>query len=51
MKASEVEKKELDVDMEDENSLRGTLFSSIIFVGGGIVFFIILLFVFYMIRV
>lgn len=35
----------------EEESLRGTLFSVLIFVGGGIVFFITLLFVFYLMRV
>lgn len=49
MKVSEVEK--TDLNIEDEDSLRGTLFSTIIFVGGGIVIFIILLFAFYMFRV
>lgn len=40
--------KELD---EEVMSLKGTLFSTIVFVGGGIVSFIIILFVFYMMRV
>jgi len=34
-----------------EKSLKGTLFSTIVFVGGGILFFIILLFYFYMTRI
>jgi len=34
----------------DEQSLKGTLFSTIVFVGGGIVAFIALLFILYMIR-
>ena len=41
----------VEEDTEEVNSLKGTLFSTIVFVGGGIVFFIVLLFVFYMIRV
>lgn len=49
MKEAEVEKNELELD--DQDSLRGTLFSTLVFVGGGIIFFIILLFAFYMIRV
>lgn len=49
LKLAEVEKAEVNV--EDENSLKGTLFATVIFVGGGIIFFIILLFVFYMARV
>lgn len=36
---------------KDENSLKGALFSSIVFVGGTIVAFIVLLIVFYMIRI
>jgi hypothetical protein len=36
---------------EDENSLKGALFSSIVFVGGTIVAVILLLIVFYMIRI
>ena len=35
----------------DVHSLKGTLFSTLVFVGGGIVSFIVLLFVFYMTRV
>jgi len=34
----------------DEDSLMGTLFSTIVFVGGGIGFFTVLLFVFYHMR-
>lgn len=34
----------------DEQSLKGTLFSSLVFVGGGIVSFIVLLFAIYMTR-
>lgn len=34
----------------DEHSLKGTLFSVLAFVGGGIVSFIVLLFVLYMTR-
>lgn len=43
--------KEEKVDKYNEESLKGTLFSTLVFVGGGIVMFIILLFAFYMIRV
>jgi len=39
------------VQQEDFNSLKGTLFSTIVFVGGGIVAFMITLFFFYMIRI
>lgn len=39
-----------DVSMEKEQSLKGTLFSTIVFVGGGILAFILLLFYFYMTR-
>lgn len=38
-------------DFQEESSLKGALFSTIVFVGGGILFFIVLLFYFYMIRV
>ncbi|UJL47596.1 hypothetical protein KFZ58_06940 [Virgibacillus sp. NKC19-16] len=38
-------------EKNDDKSLKGTLFSSIVFVGGGIIFFMVLLFVIYMIRV
>jgi len=38
------------VDKYNEQSLAGTLFSTVVFVGGGIVSFIILLFVLYMTR-
>lgn len=34
----------------DEHSLKGTLFSVLVFVGGGIVSFILLLFILYMTR-
>jgi len=47
--ATDVKKQELQ--NEDQNSLKGALFSSIVFVGGGILFFIIVLFYFYMTRV
>jgi len=42
--------KEQVVDQEEVNSLKGTLFSTLVFVGGGIVIFMITLFIFYMIR-
>jgi len=41
---------ERKVEKYEEDSLKGTLFSTLVFVGGGIVLFIILLFVLYMIR-
>ncbi|HLS35803.1 MAG TPA: hypothetical protein VK061_06170 [Bacillota bacterium] len=41
---------ETKIDEEEMNSLKGTLFSSLVFVGGGIVIFMVTLFVFYMIR-
>lgn len=34
----------------DEETLKGTLFSSLVFVGGGIIAFILLLFIIYMVR-
>jgi len=43
-----IPKKELH---DKENSLKGALFSSIVFVGGTILAFTILLIVFYMIRI
>ncbi|MBO1002960.1 hypothetical protein ACFSKI_02315 [Pseudogracilibacillus auburnensis] len=43
--------KKQDVQVENQDSLKGTLFSTIIFVGGGILFFIIVLFYFYMTRI
>lgn len=49
MAVSDVKKTEVQV--EDQNSLKGTLFSTLVFVGGGITFFIVLLFYFYMTRV
>lgn len=51
MESAKLNPKELAKDTEDVDSLKGTLFSSIVFVGGGILFFIVLLFVFYMARV
>lgn len=47
--ATDIKKQELHI--EDQDSLKGTLFSTIVFVGGGILFFIIVLFYFYMTRV
>lgn len=41
----------VEVDEAEINSLKGTLFSTIVFVGGGIIAFIILLFIVFMIRV
>jgi len=35
----------------DDLSLQGTLFSTIVFVGGGILAFIVILFIFYMTRI
>lgn len=39
------------IEKYDAESLAGTLFSTIVFVGGGIIIFIVLLFVLYMMRV
>lgn len=49
MSVSDVKNK--DVEVEDVNSLKGTLISTIVFVGGGITLFILILFYFYMTRV
>ena len=35
----------------DEQTLKGTLFSSLVFVGGGIIAFILLLVIVYMVRI
>ena len=51
MEAAKVTNQEVKVDEEIEDSLKGTFFSSIVFVGGGIVFFWLLLFLFYTMRV
>lgn len=48
MEMTDIKKSKLKEEHED--SLKGTLFSTIVFVGGGIVFFIVLLFVFYITR-
>lgn len=48
------EEKNLDAVVVDEaevDSLKGTLFSTIVFVGGGIIIFILILLYFFMIRV
>ncbi|WP_249870009.1 hypothetical protein [Oceanobacillus saliphilus] len=42
---------EENIDTHDVGSLKGALFSSIVFVGGGIVSFILLLFITYMVRI
>lgn len=46
--SKEVKKK---LQTENEESLKGTLVSTIVFVGGGIILFILLLFYFYMTRI
>lgn len=51
MESTKLNPEEVNQEIEDVNSLKGTLFSSIVFVGGGILLFIIVLFVFYMMRV
>lgn len=51
METRELNSKELAQNSEDIDSLKGTLFSTIVFVGGGILIFIVILFVFYMARV
>lgn len=45
-----MEIKREELEREELNSYSGTLFSTIVFVGGGIILFTILLFVFYMTR-
>lgn len=49
MEMTDVKKNKLNEEPED--SLKGTLFSTLVFVGGGIICFIVLLFVFYMTRI
>ncbi|HLS60517.1 MAG TPA: hypothetical protein VK044_05245 [Virgibacillus sp.] len=49
-KVKKMEREAIEVGDEDVNSLKGTLFASVVFVGGGIIFFIVLLFVIYMTR-
>ena len=49
MSVSDVQNKKKDE--ENIQSLKGTLFSTIVFVGGGITLFILTLFYFYMTRV
>jgi len=51
MESTKLNPEKIDQDSKEIYSLKGTLFSSIVFVGGGILFFIIVLFVFYMMRV
>lgn len=46
-----VKEKDLNLENEDVNSLRGTLFSTIVFVGGGIIVFILVLLFFFLSRV
>lgn len=48
MKATELKNEQ--IKDESVNSYKGTLFSTIVFVGGGIVIFTVILFVFYMTR-
>lgn len=50
IKVNEKEIEAIEVDDEHVNSLKGTLFATVVFVGGGIILFIILLFVIYMTR-
>lgn len=47
-KSKEIKK---ELPNENEDSLKGTLVSTIVFVGGGIILFILLLFYFYMTRI
>lgn len=49
MKSPEI--KEVNLNKKEVESLKGTLFSTLVFVGGGIIVFILTLFIFYMIRV
>lgn len=46
-----VKEKDLHLEAEDINSLKGTLFSTIVFVGGGIIAFILLLLFIFLSRV
>lgn len=41
----------VEVDEMEVNSLKGTLFSTLVFVGGGIIIFILVLFFVFMMRV
>ncbi|WP_190279362.1 hypothetical protein [Ornithinibacillus gellani] len=47
METTKVKTPEHEVEV---NSLKGTLFSTLVFVGGGIILFIVLLFALYMTR-
>lgn len=51
MKTNEEKQLDIVVDELEVDSLKGTLFSTIVFVGGGILAFILLLLYFFMIRV
>lgn len=51
MKTNEEKHLNVAVDQLEEDSLKGTLFSTIVFVGGGILAFILILLYFFMIRV
>lgn len=46
-----LDKEKKDMEQEEMNSLKGTLVSTLVFVGGGITLFILLLFYFYLTRV
>lgn len=50
METTKVTKKE-ETEKLNDYSMKSALYSTLLFVGGGIVFFIVLLFVFYMIRI
>jgi|GEM_PF-3738527 len=47
---TEMDREEMEVDNDQVYSLKGTLFATVVFVGGVIVLFIVLLFVIYMTR-
>lgn len=50
MSKSQAQVEKVEMHSEDVESLKGTLFSTIFFVGGVIVAFIVILFFFYMTR-
>ncbi|MBP1969008.1 hypothetical protein J2Z83_001111 [Virgibacillus natechei] len=50
MAEKQVKIPEENINNEQIESLKGALFSSLVFVGGGILVFMLLLFVIYMIR-
>lgn len=52
MEAMDKKQEKVDVvDVQDEHTLKGTLFATLFFVGGGILSFMLLLFILYMTRI